>query len=112
MLVNAIVLHLIADWIFQNDWIARNKSSLLHPAAWVHGFIHLAFLVALFPPLIAIAIAASHVLIDTRSPVKIWQRLYRQTTEGEYAIHVAIWLDQVFHIAILALAVQITKVIS
>lgn len=107
MLADAIVLHLIADWIFQNDWMARNKSSLLHPAAWVHGLIHLIAMILLFHPLIAIAIAIVHMLIDIRKPLSWWSKVYRQTTEGEYSIHVSIWLDQVFHIAILFLAVKI-----
>ena len=33
------VAHLVADWLFQNDWIARNKISLRHPAAWIHAAI-------------------------------------------------------------------------
>ena len=34
-----LVAHLVADWILQNDWMARNKMKLSHPAAWVHSTI-------------------------------------------------------------------------
>src|ERR1017187_8934241 len=35
-----LVAHLVADWILQNDWMARNKMSLRHPDAWTHASIH------------------------------------------------------------------------
>jgi hypothetical protein len=66
MLTNAIVAHLIADWIFQSDWIATHKTSLAHPAAWVHGMFHLLVMLLIFPTHVAIAIAAIHMVIDTR----------------------------------------------
>ena len=36
----ALVAHLVADWLLQNDWMAHHKCKLSHPAAWVHGGIH------------------------------------------------------------------------
>lgn len=108
MLANAIVLHLIADWIFQNDWIARNKTNLRHGGAWIHLLIHFIAMSIVFHPLSAAIIALSHMMIDTRKPVIWWQRVFRQTTDGDYAIHVSIWLDQVFHISIIAAMVAIT----
>ena len=101
MLINAIVGHLVADWIFQNHWMAINKSSLLHPASWVHGFIHFVFLLLVFPVEIALAVSIIHILIDTRKPIQWWQKVYKQTTDGDYAVHIAIWFDQVLHITVL-----------
>lgn len=99
LFIQLIVAHLIADWIFQNDWIARYKPNPTHPAFYIHGIIH--FIVmgmiteqVMFP----LIIVSIHMLIDTRIPLKWWMRLYRHTQQGEYAIHVQIWLDQVFHI--------------
>jgi hypothetical protein len=69
----------------------------------------MAFMMIVFEPSIALAIAIMHMLIDTRIPISLWQKLYKQTTEGAYAIHVSIWLDQVFHIAILYLVVKIIE---
>ena len=34
-----LVAHLVADWVLQNDWMARHKTSLRHPAAWTHAAI-------------------------------------------------------------------------
>lgn len=103
-----IVAHLIADWFFQNHWMAQYKTNLSHPAAWIHGLFHFVFMLLVFPPVIAVFIVAAHMLIDTRKPLVWWRRVYRQTTSGDFAIHVAIWEDQVAHIAILALAALMT----
>lgn len=104
LLIWGIVIHLFCDWILQNNWQARNKSSLLHPAAYIHSGIHLAGLLIIFPWYIALAIAVSHILIDTRVPLAWWRRFFRQTTTGDAAMHVAMWSDQVAHITILAIA--------
>lgn len=102
----AIIYHLIADWMLQSEWMAINKSSLTHPAAWVHGAIHLAFMLVIFPWQIAIIIALLHIVIDERSFMRWWRKKYGQTTEGEMGVHVAIWTDQVAHIVIICIASQ------
>ena len=102
LFVWGFVWHLFADWILQNDWMARNKSSLLHPAAYVHSGIHFVGLLLIFSPVWALAIALIHLLIDTRVPLQFWRRIYRQTVMGDVALHVAMWGDQVLHITVLA----------
>ena len=109
MLINGIVAHLIADWIFQNDWMARNKASLRHPAAWVHSGIHLLAMLFVFPLWAAVLIAVIHMFIDTRKPVQFWQRIFRQTTTGSVGLTVSIWVDQVFHITVITIVVLIIK---
>lgn len=104
LLLYGIIAHLIADWIFQNDWMAVNKANPSHPAAWVHCGIHSIAMAFVFPLHIALLIGSLHMLIDTRAPVQWWQKVYRQTTEGVYAVHVSIWLDQVFHIVVILFA--------
>jgi len=107
LVVWGILAHLIADWVFQNDYIAKNKGNLRHPAAWVHGIIHACFSAFVFGPLVGVAIGASHMLIDTRIPLRWWQHVIKQTSEGPYAIPVSIWLDQVFHfVVIVAFAIM------
>jgi hypothetical protein len=101
------IVHLFCDWLLQNDWMARNKSNLRHPAAYVHSGIHLAGLLLMFSWWMAILLAISHLLIDSRVPLTWWRRVYRQTTTGEVALHVAIWSDQVVHITMLAIAALI-----
>ncbi len=104
LLVWGIAIHLFCDWILQNSWMADNKASLLHPASWVHSGIHFVGLLLIFSPVVALAIALIHLLIDTRVPLQWWRKFYRQTTTGDVALHVAMWSDQVCHITVLAVA--------
>lgn len=109
LLIWGVAVHFFCDWILQNAWMADNKSSLLHPAAYVHSGIHLIGLLLLrlllpFPWWVALIIALTHLLIDTRVPLVWWRKFYRQTTEGPVAIDVAIWSDQAAHITVLAVA--------
>jgi hypothetical protein len=112
LLIWGIVLHLIADWPLQNDWMANNKMRRRvrrirhgdgimtpprpyqpserwwdrHPAAYVHAGIHTLFLSLVFGwP--AIFLGLVHLLIDTRLPVVWWSKLIKQTQpEGDYAL--------------------------
>ena len=99
----ALVAHLVADWLLQNDWMARNKSNLAHPAAWVHSGIHGVLLGVILGWLGGLTLGVLHMLVDTRFPQRWWGRLYRQTAEGPLHDHVMIWGDQVIHIALIAL---------
>lgn len=102
LLIWGIVIHLICDWLLQNDWMAKNKVNLRHPAGYIHGGIHGLGTVLIFPPVYAIMIGVSHWLIDLRFIMVWWRSFFRQTTDGVFAIPVAIWGDQVIHIAIIA----------
>jgi hypothetical protein len=104
LLIWGIVLHLFVDWILQNHWMAQNKSSLLHPASWVHSGLHFLGLLLIFSPVVALAIALIHLLIDTRVPLQFWRKFYRQTTTGDVALHVAMWSDQTLHVVAIAIA--------
>lgn len=107
LLLWGIVIHLFCDWILQNHWMAQNKSNLLHPASYVHSGIHLVGLLLIFPWYAALAIALSHLLIDTRKPLLWWRVFFRQTQTGDVALHVALWSDQVAHIVVIAIAALI-----
>lgn len=108
LLAWGIVAHLVADFLLQNEWMALNKVSLKHPAAWVHSGIQTLALACAFPWSAALVLGVSHLLIDTRIPLIWWRRLFRQTTEGPMALHVAIWGDQVAHIACIAVVAGVT----
>ena len=103
LLIWGIVIHLICDWIFQNHWIAVNKTNTKHPAGYVHGAIHTLGMVLVFPLPAAVAIGVIHWLIDLRFIMGWWRKIIRQTTEGIFAIPVAIWGDQVVHIGVIAM---------
>lgn len=124
LMIWGLVIHLIADWSLQNEWMAQNKMYLRTSyAGYVHAGIH-GVLLALIFGWAAIFLAAAHLLIDTRIPVIWWSKLIRQTPpmgtllvtedlEGEderlvfmydLGLEVRIWTDQVFHITTIALA--------
>ncbi len=104
LFLKALIVHLVADWFLQSDWMSENKIDLDHPAAWVHSGIHTAGNLLVFPIWAALLISFSHLLIDTRKPL-IWLRqLFRQNPQGAVAPVFEIWQDQAAHIIILAAA--------
>jgi hypothetical protein len=124
LMVWGLVAHLIADWPLQNDWMADYKARLTHPAGYVHAGIHGALLALVFG-WVAVPLAVTHLLIDTRKPVVWWSRLIGQkqpginyrlkTASGEdvkpatmplydVGLEVRFWTDQVFHIVCIAAA--------
>lgn len=125
LLVWGIVLHLIADWPLQNEWMANNKMYLRHSfSGYVHATIH-GILLAFVFGWAAIPLAVVHLLIDTRKPVVWWSKMFEQTQPiGAMAVtddpeddedarlvflydlglEVRIWTDQVFHIFTIAVA--------
>lgn len=100
LLIWGLVLHLIADWLFQTEWMVQNKMMRRlkkapydyknpdrkvygpwydrHPAAYVHSGIHLICLAPIFG-WTAIPIALSHFIIDMRWPVEKWGKFMRHT---------------------------------
>jgi len=103
-LIWGIVAHLIADWLLQSLWMAKYKTDLKHPAAWVHAGVHTILYLFIFPLPIAILLGVIHMLIDTRKPLQWWGKYIEQTHKGEAAMHITIWRDQTLHILFLALA--------
>lgn len=103
------VAHLAADWILQNDWIARHKGHLGHPAAWLHAGLHALLLTWVLGWQAGLLLGLIHILVDTRLPLAWWQRLYKQTTTGQVALHVAIWTDQAIHLVSLAIVLTLLE---
>lgn len=102
LLVWSTVVHLIADWLLQNEWMALHKTDLRHPAAWVHSGIHTVGLCFIFVWPLALLIGITHLLIDTRKPLIWWMRVIKQIPPDVRFPLIELWLDQVMHIAILA----------
>jgi hypothetical protein len=100
---NALVAHLVADWILQNDWMARNKTSLLHPASWTHATLHALCLGLALGWLGGLILGISHLLIDTRVPVAWWIAWFKKSGSAPDAGTIAIWLDQTLHIVCIAI---------
>lgn len=108
VLLWAVIIHMIVDWLLQTDWMARNKINLRHPAAYVHSGMHALGLMLVFPWWMALGVGVTHLLIDTRKPVTWWIETIKQMPPSTPVyMHVEIWLDQIFHILMLVLAVLI-----
>jgi hypothetical protein len=105
-----LVAHLVADWILQNDWMARNKISLRHPASWTHAAIHGVFLGLALGWQAGLVLGFIHLLIDTRVPVAWWIRVFKKCGQAPEAGTIAIWLDQTLHIVCIAAWVALAKV--
>jgi hypothetical protein len=106
LLIWGFVAHLLADWVLQNNWMATYKTSLRHPASWIHSAIHFAVLLFVFSPIVALGLSISHLLIDTRVPLQKWREFYGQTKDANNPVFIpfAMWQDQAAHIICLAVA--------
>ena len=110
-----LVGHLIGDWVFQNDWMARHKQNgLLNRAILVHCAVYTAmlwlvyFLPAASPRhtstafFFAALVYLSHWLIDATGLASYWMRFFRQTD----ALFMRIAVDQILHVVVLALLAE------
>lgn len=112
LFVWAFVAHLAADWLFQTEWMVIHKVNLRHPAGYVHAAVYALFMALVFPPLIAVVIGVTHLLVDTRVPVRWWMRVVKGMSEGcTGADAVEMGVDQVFHIMVIAFFVLLLAVI-
>ncbi len=98
----ALVAHLTADWLLQNDWMALNKRNLSHPAGWIHAAIHGVLLGLALDWKSGIALGAIHLLIDTGHPLDWWIRVFKKCEALPHAMLIRIATDQALHVVILA----------
>lgn len=135
LLIWGFAIHLLVDWLGQNDCIARRKVNLRDWPGYVHAGMHGAAQLLIFPWWAALFIGVTHLLIDTRKPVAWWSKLIRQTQPGDLAptlatqgegkpdremvttldfpiydigTDVRIWADQVWHLGIVVIAALVT----
>ncbi|MCO5211919.1 MAG: DUF3307 domain-containing protein [Caldilinea sp.] len=111
LFVWAFVAHLAADWLFQTEWMVIHKVNLRHPAGYVHATVYALFMALVFPPLIALLIGVTHLLVDTRVPVRWWMRVVKRMREdspGTGAVEMGV--DQVFHIMVIAFFALVLRV--
>jgi len=106
VLVWGLVTHVVADWFLQTDWMARHKSNLRHPAGWVHSGIHTACLLWLLPWHLALLVGVSHLLIDTRIPLRWWMGVVKGIPPASPVYDdLVIWMDQMLHVIVLVIVV-------
>ena len=98
----ALVLHLTADWLLQNEWMAVKKLRLSHPAAWVHGSIHGVLLGLVLGWVGGVTLALLHMLVDTRVPVRWLIKHFKKCERSPDLPILLIGCDQVIHIGCIA----------
>ena len=97
-----LMLHLVADWLLQNEWMAVNKVRLTHPAAWIHGGIHGVLLGLVFGWAGGVTLALFHIIIDTRHPIRWWIKIFKKCDDSPDLPILLIGCDQVLHLACIA----------
>lgn len=108
LLVWALFVHVVADWLLQTEWMALNKRDLRNPAAWVHSGSHFVLLLLIFPVIPALVVAVLHMLIDTRVPLRWWMVHVKRIAPGSPVMStLEIWMDQMFHVTVLAVTVLV-----
>jgi Protein of unknown function (DUF3307) len=110
-----LIGHLVGDFIFQSDQIARNKTDrwpwmLGHLAVYMVVITAVVLGYALthpLPPWLVVAallwILATHMVLDRRAFTQWWMRLMRMEPDR---LWLAIVVDQTFHLVTLAIVAQ------
>lgn len=98
----ALMLHLIGDWLLQNEWMSVNKVRLSHPAAWVHSGIHGVLLGLVFGWAGGITLGLLHLVIDSRIPVRWWFKLFKKCEKSPDLPILLIGCDQAMHLICIA----------
>lgn len=98
----AFMLHLIADWLLQNEWMAVNKVRLSHPAAWMHGAIHAVLLGLVLGWAGGLTLGLLHIAVDTRLPIQWWIKHFKKCENSPDLPILLIGCDQVLHLTCLA----------
>ena len=98
----ALMLHLIADWLLQNEWMAVKKVRLTHPAAWIHGSIHAVLLGCVLGWVAGLVLGILHIVVDTRVPIRWWIRVFKKCESSPDLPILLVGCDQVLHIACIA----------
>ena len=107
--------HLVGDWMFQNDWMARGKQrQLINKEILVHCLVYTGILALtlwratrhdpMSPPYLTILaiIFLSHWLIDAGNLAGHWVHWLRQSK----TLFVRIMVDQTMHLVVLAVVAE------
>jgi hypothetical protein len=87
--------------------MAHHKTSLSHPAAWVHGAIQGLALAWALGWQVGLALGLLHTLIDTRVPLRWWIDAFKKSGDAPDASNIALWTDQALHLAVIALWIEL-----
>ncbi|MHB8126729.1 MAG: DUF3307 domain-containing protein [Desulfitobacteriaceae bacterium] len=102
-----LVAHLIGDFLFQTNWMAKNKTNKYFPL-FVHTGLYtiiVAFIAWLsfggLPLWGILTIFIVHTILDKRIFVEWWIQTIMMTKEND-SVWLKIVVDQIFHILVLA----------
>ena len=98
----AFMLHLVGDWLLQNEWMAVNKVRLSHPAAWIHAGIHALLLGSVLGWVGGLVLGLLHSLVDTRVPIRWWIRVFKKCEASPDLPILLVGCDQTLHIGCIA----------
>lgn len=117
-LIIGFLLHLVGDYLLQNDWIAREKTRSSRVAMLHANLYATPFLLVCWSPWIAL-LWLSHFFIDRYRIAVVWIRFVNRGTDSNYGFpaskppHIAFWLmvivDNTFHIIINSLSIYLSK---
>jgi hypothetical protein len=113
-----LIGHLVADWMFQTDWMARGKRRGPLAGATLAHCVFYAAITALFlwvatrhrfdlsrTVVFAFLLLLSHWLIDGFDVATRWMRIFQQSD-----VHfVRVVVDQTLHFVVLALLVEFLR---
>lgn len=110
-----IVLHLVGDYVTQNDYVANNKTSR-SDVAFIHVLLYSLPFIAIVPSMCWFIVSVSHFFIDRFRLAVYWIRFmnwnWRSENFGfdnEKPKYLSIWLmiiiDNVFHLIFNTIAI-------
>lgn len=104
-----VIGHLIGDFLFQTNWIAKYKATRWFTLI-VHVFIYTTVITILdwltFHSLSILGILllfVTHLIIDRQTAVRWWMK-YIMRTDPDLVLWLRIVVDQIFHVIVLAAA--------
>ena len=119
-LILGLLLHFVGDYLFQNDWMAQNKTKD-NFACYVHCLLYtLPFGLVLWQSLWLWLVFLTHFAIDRWCLAEYWIRLvncnwsgdnhgYDETKPKYMSVWLLIVIDNTFHILLNSLAIWLSK---
>lgn len=111
-----LILHLVGDYLLQNDWMAQNKTKEWFPC-FVHCFLYtIPFSFVLWPSPLVWLVFISHYFIDRYRLAEYWIRLVNWRWDGNnhgysedkpkwMSVWLLIIIDNTFHIIFNSVAI-------
>lgn len=113
-----IIFHLVGDYLFQNDWMALNKTKS-DLAAFIHAALYSALFLLISNPYLWLVIIGTHFLIDRYRLAVYWIKLVNwnwDSTNFGYGADkpawMSVWLmiiiDNVIHLVINSVCIYLS----